>query len=413
MKKLALLSILSWIVLITISFLWNYTNARKEQERLALLSARSFFEHIVITRLWNARHGGVYVPVTERTRPNPYLEVPMRDIVVNDELTLTMVNPAFMTRQVSEIAMEQQGVQFHITSLKPIRPENKPSEIEEEILKEFEKGLKEKGMFVSKGAQTSYFYMAPLRAEKACLKCHEKQGYKEGDIRGGISVSSPFVMEMQLFPLIAGHFTIGVFGFFGIIMASRRLSDAYETIKKQAVFDALTGVPNRRSFSESILTEFKLSQRHRQPLAVIMCDVDNFKVYNDTYGHGSGDLCLKKVAQTVKSSLNRPGDFCARYGGEEFVVLLPNTGLDGAMQVAERIRSSIEEMGIPHEKSLPAKVVTLSVGVAVSKGISLVSQEELVKQADRALYSAKQQGRNQVQSFSEATLFVPEVCSGS
>jgi len=402
-KKAIILIILAWISLIAISFLWNYTNAIKEQKRIALQSARSFFEHIVITRLWNARHGGLYAPVTEKTLPNPYLDVPMRDIKVNDKLKLTKVNPAFMTRQISEIAMEQEGVQFHITSLKPIRPQNKPTAIEKNFLKEFEKGIKEKGMFIKKGMKISYLYMAPLITKKSCLKCHAKQGYNEGDVRGGISVTSPFVMKIPFFSLLVGHIVIGFVGLFGIVITGGRLSKAYETIKNQAVFDALTGVPNRRSFTESILTEYKRSLRYQQPLSIIMCDVDNFKAYNDTYGHSSGDLCLKKVAQTIKTSLKRPGDFCARYGGEEFVVILPNTLHDGAMHIAEIIRSSIENMGIPHKNSLPTRVVTLSLGVTTSDGTTLVTHERLIKHADMALYKAKEQGRNQVQFFSEVT----------
>jgi len=400
-KKAIILIILSWVILIAISFLWNYTNAIKEQERIALQSARSFFKHIVITRLWNARHGGLYVPVTEKMLPNPYLDVPMRDIIVNDKLKLTKVNPAFMTRQISEIVFEQEGIQFHITSLKPIRPKNKPTAREEKFLKEFQKGIKEKGIFIEEGVKTSYFYMAPLITKKACLKCHAKQGYNEGDVRGGISVTSPFVMKIPFLPLLVGHIVIGFIGLFGIVITGGRLNKAYETIKKQAVFDALTGVPNRRGFTENILIEYRRGQRNQQPLSIIMCDVDNFKAYNDTYGHSSGDLCLKKVAQTVKTSLKRPGDFCARYGGEEFVVLLPNTPLDAAMHVAERIRSNIEKMGIPHKNSLPTQVVTLSLGVTTSEETISVTHEDLVKHADMALYKAKEQGRNQARSFSE------------
>ena len=243
--------------------------------------------------------------------------------------------------------------------------------------------------------------MAPLITEKSCLQCHSKQGYNEGDVRGGISVTLPFVMEIPFLPLLLGHVVIGVVGLFGIVIAGGRLSKAYETIKRQAAFDALTGVPNRRSFSESILVEYRRSERNHESLAIIMCDIDNFKAYNDTYGHSSGDLCLIKAAQTIKTSLKRPGDFCARYGGEEFIVLLPNTPLEGAVHVAERIRSNIKKMGITHKNSLPAQVVTLSLGVTTSEGTTLVSHEELIEQADMALYMAKEQGRNQVQFFSE------------
>lgn len=208
-------------------------------------------------------------------------------------------------------------------------------------------------------------------------------------------------MKMPIFPLLMGHIAVGALGLFGIVIAGIKLKKAYEVIERQAVFDALTGIPNPRSYTERILTEFKRSQRNQHPLSIIMCDVDNFKAYNDTYGHSSGDLCLKKVAQTIKTSLERPGDFCARYGGEEFVVLLPNTPLDGAVHVAERIRSNIVNMGIPHKNSLPQQIVTLSLGVTTSEGITLVTYEDLEKHADVALYNAKEQGRNQVQIFSE------------
>lgn len=401
-KKATILIILTWLLLIAISFLWNYSSARNEQERLEVQSARSFFDMIVLTRHWNARHGGVYVPVTKKTQPNPYLDVPMRDIKVNDKLKLTKINPAFMTRQISEIATSQGEVRFHITSLKPLRPQNKATAREEKALKEFEKGIKEKGDFIEKkGIKTSYFYMAPLITKKSCLKCHAKQGYKEGDIRGGISVTLPFVMKIPIFSLLMGHIAIGSLGLFGIVIAGTKLKKAYKVIERQSVFDALTEIPNRRSYTERILTEFKCSQRNQQPLSIIMCDVDNFKAYNDTYGHGSGDICLKKVAQTIKTSLERPSDFCARYGGEEFIVLLPNTHLDGAVHVAERIRSNIVNMGIPHKTSLPQQIVTLSLGVTTSEETTLVTDDDLVKHADVALYKAKEQGRNQVQIFSE------------
>ncbi len=223
-----------------------------------------------------------------------------------------------MTRQISEIAMGQDGVQLHITSLKPIRPPNEPTAREKEFLKEFEAGIKEKEMFIKEGEKTLYFYMAPLITKQACLKCHSKQGYKEGDIRGGISVTIPIVMKIPFLSLLYGHIVLGLVGVAGIVIGGRKLNIAYETITKLAVFDHLTGVPNRRHFTETLLIEYKRSQRYQEPLSVIMCDVDNFKAYNDIYGHNNGDLCLEKVAQTIKSSLERPADFCARYGGQSF-----------------------------------------------------------------------------------------------
>ncbi|MCK5686897.1 diguanylate cyclase [bacterium] len=388
-----------WVLLVSISLFLNYQDTKEEQNRLAVVSAKSFFDQVVLAREWNAFHGGVYVPATEKTPPNPYLDVPLRDIEI-DSLKLTTMNPSYMTRQIAEMAMEKVGVQIHLTSLNPIRPENKPSSMEENALNEFEKGKNEVGIFIKEGQNTSFFYMGPLKTEKACLQCHAVQGYKEGDIRGGISITLPFIMKLPLFPLIATHFVLAIIGLWGILFFGKKLNSSYETIKTQASFDSLTGIPNRRNFLDRIVQELKRCQRSRNPMAAIMCDLDNFKEYNDSYGHVAGDLCLQKVAQKMKATLKRPGDFCARYGGEEFVILLPETSLEGAVDMAEQVRRNIEEMKIEHIKSLPSGTVTISLGVAITEENDPVSSwEELIKNADTALYKAKEQGRNQVSLF--------------
>ncbi len=397
-QKLLIIAVLSWLLLIIGSFLWSYNSAKNGQENIALQTARSFFDQVVITRTWNARHGGLYAKVTKNTLPNPYLDVPMRDIKVNDNVTLTKINPAFMTRQISEVAQERDGIQFHITSLKPIRPQNKPIAIEKDFLQKFEQGVKEKGIFFQKGGKNYYFYMAPLITQKSCLKCHQWQGYKEGDVRGGISVTLPFVMHIPLLSLLVGHILIAFVGVLGIVVAGKKITQAYQVMQQQAVIDALTGIPNRRSFSETLLKEIGRSRRSQEPLSVFMCDIDNFKMYNDTYGHVDGDACLQKVAKKIKECLKRPSDFCARYGGEEFIVLLPNTSLDNAVYVAEIIRAAIEKMNISNKHSLPAGVVTLSIGVSSTEGGTVFEPDIIVKNADEALYKAKEQGRNQVQS---------------
>ena len=167
---------LIWIALIGASFTWNFLDGRAEQRRIAFEAARSFFDQVVISRAWNAGHGGVYVPVTDFSQPNPYLDVPRREIQVNDGLTLTMINPAYMTRQVSELASERHGIQFHITSLLPIRPANRPTALEAQALLSFEQGKQEVGEILSDQEHESFFYMAPLITDKACLKCHQEQG---------------------------------------------------------------------------------------------------------------------------------------------------------------------------------------------------------------------------------------------
>lgn len=395
LKKNIFILSLSWIIIVGISFTWNYKYAKHEQNKIALWTSRAFFEQIIITREWNARHGGVYVPVTSETQPNPYLKGSLRDIKVNKDLLLTKVNPAFMTRQLSEIALKANSIKFHITSLNPIRPANKPTSMEKEALQSFRKGKKEVGKIIKNDNNSTYFYMAPLITEKECLKCHAEQGYQIGDIRGGISVTLPFVAKIHLLPLLGGHAFIGILGLTGIFVPGIRLDKAYKTIKKQAVIDSLTNIPNQRNFSERILTEFQRSKRDIYPLSLIMADIDNFKAYNDNYGHEAGNHCLQKIAKTINDSLKRPYDFCARYGGEEFVIILPQTDLKGAEVVAENIRKNIYSLKIPNIGSQTEKIVTLSLGVSTFDGKNSVSYEKLIKQADNALYEAKEKGKNQ------------------
>jgi diguanylate cyclase (GGDEF)-like protein len=400
MKQKLHVTIILWVVLVTLSFSWNFMQSREERSLLAFETARAFFQQVVLTRRWNASHGGVYAPVTDTTPPNPHLEVPRREIEVSDDLTLTKINPAYMTRQLSEIASDTKGIRFHITSLNPIRPENAPEEWEAAALKSFETGNKESGFFFEEDGWLRFRYMAPLNTEKVCLRCHAKQGYKEGEVRGGISVTLPRVAEIPILALVGGHLAIAVAGLAFIIVMGRLLQSSHEKLSQQAVMDALTRIPNRRFFSEQVVEEFRRGRREHRPLSLIICDIDNFKKYNDHFGHQGGDACLQKVAETIAAGMRRGGDFCARYGGEEFVVLLPDTTLEGAALMAMALRSSVEGLRQPHPGN-PAGVVTISMGVAMDDG-NHSNYETLIRQADEALYLAKANGRNRVELFDPA-----------
>ena len=160
------------------------------------------FRLVEITRDWNASHGGVYVPVTETTGPNPYLVDPRRDFVTADGTKLTMVNPAYMTRQIAELAQKSEGVRLHLTSLNPIRPGNRADAWEAGALASFETGIKERISFFEQDGQPVHRYMAPLLVKPACMRCHARQGYEVGQIRGGISVTMP---ARELLAAAAGH----------------------------------------------------------------------------------------------------------------------------------------------------------------------------------------------------------------
>ncbi|BCU07953.1 diguanylate cyclase [Allochromatium tepidum] len=387
-----------WLAIVAVSLGWNLHQAERHREELALEAARSFFDLLLITRRWNARHGGVYVPATSETPPNPYLKDPRREIKVSDELTLTKVNPAYMTRALSELAARRTGVQFHITSLKPIRPENIALPWEAEALQAFEQGLGEWTQPFEHEGRQGYRYMAPLIIEEPCLKCHAEQGYVLGDVRGGISITLPELAPIPWQGLAVSHALVGLAGVAVILVLGRLLARAYEELRRQAVFDALTSIPNRRFFIEQLVHELRRGRREQVPLSLLICDIDDFKSYNDTFGHQAGDRCLRAVADLLRESLQRGSDFCARYGGEEFVVVLPNTTLEGALRVAERIRESVSGLGMWHPAS-PRGIVTISIGVAEEAGGNAdPDHESLIRRADEALYRAKERGRNRVEA---------------
>ncbi|MDR1735527.1 MAG: GGDEF domain-containing protein [Oscillospiraceae bacterium] len=159
-------------------------------------------------------------------------------------------------------------------------------------------------------------------------------------------------------------------------------------------YDALTGINNRRFLTESLRRNISSLSRHDGLLSILMIDVDFFKKYNDTYGHGMGDDCLKSVAAALAKSLMRADDFVARYGGEEFVIVLPNTDKGGAIIIAERILQNVRALNIPHEKSDAAPFVTISVGVTTGEVKPGDTGDDFIKRADEALYDSKHTGRN-------------------
>lgn len=226
-----------WVCCTAAFLSWMERDTRREEKLLAQNTANAFFQQVVGTRLWNASHGGVYVPITAETQPNPYLPISNRDLVADNGLRLTKINPSYMTRQIAELAQKnERGTQFHLTSLKPIRPENKAMEWEERWLKSFEQGVKEQGEFVEDGSIIWFRYMAPLFVGPECLSCHAQQGYREGDIRGGLSVSLPYPAHTHL-RLYVGYGSVAVLGLILIFVGGRIYN------RKQRLFDATFDSP--------------------------------------------------------------------------------------------------------------------------------------------------------------------------
>jgi diguanylate cyclase (GGDEF)-like protein len=206
-----------------------------------------------------------------------------------------------------------------------------------------------------------------------------------------------------------------------------RVKHMADELRRIATIDILTGVANRRRFDESLEREWSRGRRSNDPLALLMIDVDHFKLFNDSYGHPAGDACLRSVAQALVGTSLRPADLVARYGGEEFVVLLPQTPRGGAEHVAQGVLDAVDALGIAHEASLTARHVTVSVGIGCydedsgccvppSAGSRFAedlrarcSPLDLVQAADKALYAAKQAGRAQARLLDLANVDTPQL----
>ncbi len=183
-----------------------------------------------------------------------------------------------------------------------------------------------------------------------------------------------------------------------LLQTTEQLAKANARLERLSASDGLTGLANRRHFDVRLEREWKRALRVKHPLALILLDVDYFKPYNDTYGHQSGDDCLRQVARFLISAAHRSDDLAARYGGEEFALILPNTNLAGALHVAEQLRTDVEALRLPHHASSASEWVTLSLGVAAMVPTLGATSGELIALADQALYRAKQSGRNRVQA---------------
>ncbi len=390
------LILLSTIVAVCLGLIFRSRHLLEDE---ILSMAHSHFNNILLTRRWNACYGGVYVIKGPGVESNPFLPDP--DIQTADGVTLTLKNPAIMTREISRLATEQGNYSFHITSLKPINPANTPDKLERAALMEFENGAKNSHWTETKNGEDFFNYMAPLYVEERCLKCHADQGYKTGDIRGGIKVEFSIQRFEDLrnrtltqFLITAAIFAAGLMATLYMLMHrfEQRLAEARQKIQDMAIKDPLTGVYNRRYLMLRIDEELDRLKRKKNPLGCIMIDIDFFKRINDCHGHLFGDEVLRQLCQRIGRVI-RQYDTLARYGGEEFAVLVCDADLQACASVADRIIRVVKEHPFTY-KDISCNV-TLSAGVTCATTGDIDSQE-LIKRADEALYRAKQQGRDQI-----------------
>ncbi|MBF0379090.1 MAG: diguanylate cyclase [Desulfamplus sp.] len=324
------------------------------------------------------------------------------------------------TIEISEYAKTNNLFSYHMTSLNPVNPSNNPDEFEKRALNLFEQGDKEVWIKEKNDGKIYFRYMAPVFREESCLVCHEEQQQRDKTdkekrfIRGGISVkfdisriekSLKIHAQLILFlGILSTSLFLGIIYLFTVKLM-KELSKSHQKIQQMAITDELTKLYNRRYFYSKLTEEFEKAKRYKRDISCIMIDIDFFKKVNDNYGHHVGDDVLRNIADTIKSTC-RSVDTIARYGGEEIVVLLPETNKEKAFLVAEKIRKVVEKIEIPYDKGDNIQI-TISSGVSglLSDDLEKVTDSnQLVKDADIALYQAKTNGRNRVEIYTEQSL---------
>ena len=388
-------------------------------EKILFQQASTLFNNIVTMRKWSSDHGAIYVKAHEGIEPNPYLHD--NHTYTKENELLIKINPAWMTRQLSEISNKNENFYFKITSLNPINPSNTPDKFEKTALQDLNKNIDKK--FYTNIENNKYNLMGSLKVEPSCLSCHTEQNYKVGDIIGGLRVSVPIDnyienIEISNSKTNALYFITFFTSIVFIIIITFTISSIYarelnirklnKTLEKKvhkrtkelrdankrlteiSTIDYLTNIPNRRYFFESGSKYFYLAKREESDLSIICIDIDHFKKINDTYGHNIGDEILKLIASTINTYV-RKSDILARIGGEEFTILVNNMNEEKAFVFAEKIRTHIEKLTYENNN--------IKIKVTISLGISQMKKDDnkldsIILRADKALYTAKELNRN-------------------
>jgi diguanylate cyclase (GGDEF)-like protein len=388
-----------WTAAVGGSLWWNLAMVEERTIEAARDDARLALDRDMLHRRWNAAHGGVYVPEDAQTRPNPFLAgLPERDVTTPSGRVLTLINHQAMTLNVDKLAHGQTVAVGHLSSLRPLNPADGPDPWERRALEAFERGTTEVSGIEERDGQSFLRIMRAFRTEETCLRCHAMQGYRVGDVRGGISASVPLKPYRTLewhrtVSLAVAHAGLLLFGLGGIVLAGRQLGreekrrhELEDRLRELSLRDALTGLYNRHGFDVLAEQQLRLATRNRKPLAILFVDLDGMKTINDRWGHRDGDQALRDTAGLLRGTM-RGSDIIARVGGDEFVVLAVDANGDGAAAAVGRLEQLLVKhnagSGRPFELSLS---IGVGFGDPAAKPCTLA---ELIEQADRAMYERK------------------------
>jgi diguanylate cyclase (GGDEF)-like protein len=403
-------AVLGYTLMVVLLFVWTLAQLDAETFALAQKEARANFDKDQAFRAWGTSHGGVYVPVTEKTPSSPYMaHIPERDITTPSGKRLTLMNPAYMLRQMMQQYGDLYGVKGRITSLTPLNPDNVPDAWEQAALESFIDESDEVTEITAIDGMPYLRLMKPMMTRSGCLLCHGHQGYEVGNIRGGVGVAVPMKPYLDVVSgrkintaiLLGGVWVfgltgIGLFGYRGLHRVEERRSYE-EQIWAQANYDKLTGLANRNLFMDRMEQALAHAQREGTKLVLLFIDLDRFKNVNDTRGHNFGDALLAEAGQRIKLRM-READTVARLGGDEFTVVLNDLNkVESAALVATKLINAFND---PFDIDGHQVHVSASVGLTVypDDGADLVT---LMKNADSAMYQAKEEGRGRFSFFTQ------------
>ena len=364
---------------------------------VAQASGHAIADVITDLRSWASNHGGVYVRSGDRLAPNPYLNVPDRDVVTTDGVRLTLVNPAYLTRELGELGAARSHVQFRLTSERPLRPANAPSPWEVRALAGLREGASEWSELVGLDSSEPRFrYMRALPLEQSCTACHVGPGEVVGSVRGGLTVEFPvgaaaLASTRSLQRTGAALLAAWFLGLVLVVTTARNLAQRRRNeyvLRELSIRDPLTGLLNRRGFMEMGTQHLQLAARRGERALVVYVDVDNMKPVNDSFGHDEGDRLLRRVAG-VLTMVFRSADVAARLGGDEFAVFLMGADAESGPATLERLRQRVEE---DNQRLPDARYrIEVSLGFAELDPHSPETLDALLKRADTGMLGNKKE----------------------
>ena len=378
----------------------------------ALATARSIADLVAAPRSWDALHGDVVWVIKDAgVQTDPWLvRIGLSaDATATGGRVFTILDPRHASDAISAALSAAGGTTFRLTSVQPVDPKDAPDVWETASLASFAAGATEAWTSTTASGTPVLRYMRPIMTDTSCLTCHGLQGYRGGDVRGAITVTVPLAQQQHRallnLGLIAGIGLVSIalvwLSVLGLVTdMSRRLKAAQGALVEAATTDELTQVASRRRTMDRLREEIERARRSGRPLSLVMADIDHFKMINDAYGHGAGDLVLREVAARIAGAL-RPYDLLGRIGGEEFLIIAPDTDIDGALAIAERARGLVA--GDPIGIGDRAVVVTGSFGVTRIDPAESVALDRSLARVDSAMYTSKEMGRDRVTVFRRET----------